>query len=131
MESLRACAGCERLLGSGGSAAVPPDRGRSGSKPSPKDLQKTQRARRFLVAGEQHRAEVHELAHAIKKRGARKRRDHACTTPGFRWKRTCGITWNRLARMCNDIDAGKVETLLISGRLTPVSTRTDFRFASK
>ncbi len=113
-------------LGLGGSAAVPPD-AEKWLEAVAKDLQKHKGAS-LLVAGEQQPAEVHALAHAI---------NAALANVGTTLYYTAPVEaqpvnhLESLRELCNDIDAGKVETLLIFG-VNPVYTAPhDFRFASK
>jgi len=113
-------------LGLGGSAAVPPD-AEKWLEAVAKDLQKHKGAS-LLVAGEQQPAEVHALAHAI---------NAALANVGTTLYYTAPVEaqpvnhLESLRELCNDIDAGKVDTLLILG-VNPVYTAPhDFRFASQ
>jgi len=106
-----------RKLGLGGSAAVPPD-AEKWLEAVAKDLQKHKGAS-LLVAGEQQPAEVHALAHAI---------NAALANVGTTLYYTAPVEaqpvnhLESLRELCNDIDAGKVETLLIFG-VNPVIRR--------
>jgi molybdopterin-containing oxidoreductase family iron-sulfur binding subunit len=113
-------------LGLGGSAAVPPD-AEKWLDAVAKDLQKHKGAS-LVVAGEQQPAEVHALAHAI---------NAALGNVGTTLYYTAPVEAQpvnhveSLRELCNDIDAGKVDTLLILG-VNPVYTAPhDFRFASQ
>src|SRR5712671_6494639 len=95
-------------LGLGGSAAIPPD-AEKWLEAVAKDLQKHKGAS-LVVAGEQQPAEVHALAHAI---------NAALGNVGttlYYAEPVEAHTANHLEslrQLCADIDAGKVETLLI------------------
>jgi MoCo/4Fe-4S cofactor protein with predicted Tat translocation signal len=113
-------------LGLGGSAAAP-----AGSEKLleavAKDLQE-HRGTSLVVAGEQQTAEVHALAHAI---------NAALGNTGATLYHTEPIEANpvnqleSLRDLCADMDAGKVETLLMIG-VNPVYTAPhDFDFKSK
>jgi MoCo/4Fe-4S cofactor protein with predicted Tat translocation signal len=113
-------------LGLGGSAAVP-----AGAEKwldaVAKDLQKHKGAS-LVVAGEQQSAEVHALAHAI---------NAALGNVGSTLYYTPAVEEHPVnhlesfGELCTDIDAGKVDTLLILG-VNPVYTAPhDFDFASK
>jgi MoCo/4Fe-4S cofactor protein with predicted Tat translocation signal len=112
-------------LGLGGSAAVPPD-AEKWLDAVVKDLQKHKGAS-LVVAGEQQPAEVHALAHAI---------NAALANVGTTLYYTAPVEaqpvnhLESLRQLCADIQAGKVETLLILG-VNPVYTAPhDFDFAS-
>src|SRR6266446_2695321 len=113
-------------LGLGGLATLP---GKDGDwlNAVAKDLQKHKGAS-LVVAGEQQTAEVHALAHAI---------NTALGNVGTTLYYTEPVEerpinhLESLTELCGDIDAGKVETLLILG-VNPVYTAPhDFDFASK
>jgi MoCo/4Fe-4S cofactor protein with predicted Tat translocation signal len=113
-------------LGLGGSAALPPDAERF-LDAVVKDLQK-HKGSSLVVAGEQQPAEVHALAHAI---------NAALSNVGATLYYTQPVEerpvnhLESLRELCNDIYAGKVETLLVLG-VNPVYTAPhDFDFASK
>ena len=113
-------------LGLGGSAALPPE-AQKWLEAVVKDLQK-QKGASLVVAGEQQPAEVHALAHAI---------NRALGNVGTTLYYTVPVEAHpvnhleSLRELCADIEAGKVETLLILG-VNPVYTSPhDFDFASK
>jgi MoCo/4Fe-4S cofactor protein with predicted Tat translocation signal len=113
-------------LGLGGSSVLPPGSERFLGAVT-KDLQKHKGAS-LVVAGEHQPAEVHALAHAI---------NAALGNVGTTLYYTEPVEANpanhleSLRELCNDIDAGKVDTLLILG-VNPVYTAPhDFDFASK
>jgi MoCo/4Fe-4S cofactor protein with predicted Tat translocation signal len=113
-------------LGLGGSAAIPPD-AEKWLDAVAKDLQKHKGAS-LVVAGEQQPAEVHALVHAI---------NDALGNSGKTLYYTEPVEAHpvnhleSLRELCADIEAGKVETLLILG-VNPVYTAPhDFDFASK
>jgi molybdopterin-containing oxidoreductase family iron-sulfur binding subunit len=113
-------------VGLGGSAAVPPDAAKWLDAVG-KDLQ-SHKGTSLVVAGEQQPAEVHALAHAI---------NAALGNVGTTLYYSQPVEAHpvnhleSLRELCADIDAGKVETLLILG-VNPVYTAPhDFDFASK
>jgi len=113
-------------LGLGGFAAVPPGAEKFLDAVA-KDLQKHKGAS-LVVTGEQQPAEVHALAHAI---------NASLGNVGTTLYYTEPVEANpvnhleSLRELCIDIDAGKVDTLLILG-VNPVYTAPhDFDFASK
>jgi molybdopterin-containing oxidoreductase family iron-sulfur binding subunit len=113
-------------IGLGGSAAIPPD-AEKWLDAVAKDLQKHKGAS-LVVAGEQQPAEVHALAHAI---------NATLGNVGATVYYTQPVEvhpvnhLDSLRELCADIEAGKVETLLILG-VNPVYTAPhDFDFASK
>jgi len=113
-------------LGLGGSASVPPGAEKF-LDAVVEDLQKHKGAS-LVVAGEQQSAEVHALAHAI---------NAALGNVGATLYYTRSVDAHpvnhleSLRDLCADIDAGKVDTLLIVG-VNPVYTAPhDFDFASK
>jgi molybdopterin-containing oxidoreductase family iron-sulfur binding subunit len=113
-------------LGLGGSAAAPPD-AEKWLDAVAKDLQKHKGAS-LVVAGEQQPAEVHALVHAI---------NATLGNVGTTLYYTGPVEaqpvnhLESLRELCNDIDAGKVDTLLILG-VNPVYTAPhDFDFVSK
>lgn len=113
-------------LGLGISAKVSPD-AEKWLEAAAKDLQKNKGAS-LVVAGEHQPAEVHALVHAI---------NAALGNVGTTLHYTEPVEAHpvshieSLHELCNDIDAGKVETLLILG-VNPVYTAPhDFDFASK
>ena len=113
-------------LGLGGSAALP-----AGAEKwldaVAKDLQKHKGAS-LVVAGEQQPAEVHALAHAI---------NAALGNVGATLYYTESVEAHpvnhleSLRELCADIDAGKVDTLLILGCNPAYTAPHDFDFASK
>ncbi len=112
--------------GLGISAKVSPD-AKKWLDAAAKDLQKHKGAS-LVVAGEHQPAEVHALAHAI---------NAALGNVGSTLHYTEPVEAHpanhleSLRELCNDIDAGKVDTLLILG-VNPVYTAPhDFDFASK
>jgi molybdopterin-containing oxidoreductase family iron-sulfur binding subunit len=112
-------------LGLGGSATLPPD-AQKWLDAVAKDLQKHKGAS-LVVAGDQQPAEVHALAHAI---------NAALVNVGTTLYYTEPVEarpvnhLESLRELCADIEAGKVETLLILG-VNPVYTAPhDFDFAS-
>ncbi len=114
-------------LGLGGSAAALPPGAEKWLDAVAKDLQKHKGAS-LVVAGEQQPAEVHALAHAI---------NAALGNVGTTLYYTEPVEAHpvshleSLRELCADIDAGKVDTLLILG-VNPVYTAPhDFDFASK
>jgi MoCo/4Fe-4S cofactor protein with predicted Tat translocation signal len=113
-------------LGLGGSAAVAPD-AEKWLDAVAKDLQKHKDAS-LVVAGEQQPAEVHALAHAI---------NAALGNVGTTLYYTAPVEAQpvnhveSLRELCNDIDAGKVDTLLILGVNPVYAAPHDFRFASQ
>jgi MoCo/4Fe-4S cofactor protein with predicted Tat translocation signal len=113
-------------LGLGGSAAIPPD-AEKWLEAVAKDLQKHKGAS-LVVAGEQQPAEVHALAHAINATLGNVGTTLYYTEPV---EAHPANHLESLRQLCADIDAGKVETLLILG-VNPVYTAPhDFDFASK
>src|SRR5467141_604873 len=113
-------------LGLGGSAAIPPD-AEKWLEAVAKDLQKHKGAS-LVVAGEQQPAEVHALAHAI---------NASLGDVGATLHYTQPVEEHpvnhleSLRELCADIEAGKVETLVILG-VNPVYTAPhDFDFAAK
>ncbi len=113
-------------LGLGGSALFPPSTEKWLDAVA-KDLQKNKRTS-LVVAGEQQPAEVHALAHAI---------NASLGNVGTTLYYTGPVEaqpvnhLESLRELCIDIDAGKVDTLLILG-VNPVYTAPhDFDFASK
>src|SRR5260370_3524985 len=113
-------------VGRGGSAAVPPG-AEKWLDAVAKDLQKHKGAS-LVVAGEQQPAEVHALAHAINSSLG-----NVGTTLYFTEPVEAHPVNHResLRELCADIDAGKVQTLVILG-VNPVYTAPhDFDFASK
>ncbi len=113
-------------LGLGGSGALSPA-AEKWLDAVAKDLQKHKGAS-LVVAGEHQPAEVHALAHAI---------NAALANVGTTLYYTQPVEerpvnhLESLRELCADIDAGKVETLLILG-VNPVYTAPyDFHFASK
>jgi len=113
-------------LGLGGSAAVPAGAEKFLDAVA-KDLQKNKRAS-LVVAGEQQPAAVHALAHAI---------NASLGNVGTTLYYTEPVEAHpvnhleSLRELCADIDAGKVQTLVILG-VNPVYTAPhDFDFASK
>ena len=92
-----------------------------------KDLQ-GHRGSSLVIAGEQQSAEVHALAHAI---------NAALSNPGNTLYYTEPVEANpvnqleSLRELCADMDAGKVDTLLILGGNPVYDTPHDFDFASK
>jgi MoCo/4Fe-4S cofactor protein with predicted Tat translocation signal len=113
-------------LGLGGSAALPQGTEKWLDAVA-KDLQKHKGAS-LVVAGEHQPAEVHALAHAI---------NAALGNVGATLSYTEPVEvrpvnhLESLRELCNDIDTGKVETLLILG-VNPVYTAPhDFDFTSK
>jgi molybdopterin-containing oxidoreductase family iron-sulfur binding subunit len=113
-------------VGLGGSAAVPPDAAKWLDAVG-KDLQ-AHKGTSLVVAGEQQPAEVHALAHAI---------NATLGNVGTTLYYTQPVEAHpvnhleSLRELCADIDAGKVETLLILG-VNPVYTAPhDFDFPSK
>jgi molybdopterin-containing oxidoreductase family iron-sulfur binding subunit len=113
-------------LGLGGSGALPPQAERWLDAVS-KDLQKHKGAS-LVVAGEQQPAEVHALAHAI---------NVALGSVGATLYYTESAEarpvnhLESLRELCADIDAGKVETLLILGCNPAYTAPHDFDFTSK
>ncbi len=113
-------------LGLGGSAALPAEAEKLLDAVA-KDLQKHKGAS-LVVAGEQQPAEVHALAHAINAALGNVGTTLYYTEP-VEAKPVSHL--ESLRELCNDIDAGKVDTLLILG-VNPVYTAPhDFDFASK
>jgi molybdopterin-containing oxidoreductase family iron-sulfur binding subunit len=113
-------------LGLGGSAAVPPG-AEKWLDAVAKDLEK-HKGSSLVVAGEQQPAEVHALAHAI---------NATLGNVGTTLYSTEPVEAHpvnhleSLRELSNDIDAGKVDTLLILG-VNPVYTAPhDFDFTSK
>src|SRR5256712_237711 len=113
-------------LGLGGSAAMPPAVDKWLDAVA-KDLQQYRR-NSLVVAGEQHPAEVHALVHAI---------NAALGGVGITLYYTEPVEARpvnyveSLRELCTDIDASKVDTLLILG-VNPVYTAPhDFDFVSK
>jgi molybdopterin-containing oxidoreductase family iron-sulfur binding subunit len=113
-------------LGLGGSAAIPPN-AEKWLDAVVKEFQ-AHKGASLVVAGEQQPAEVHALAHAI---------NAALGNVGTTLYYTEPVEsrpvnhLESLRELCNDIDAGKVDTLLILG-VNPVYTAPhDFDFASK
>ena len=113
-------------LGLGGSATIPPE-AEKWLDAVAKDLQKHKGAS-LVVAGEQQPAEVHALAHAINATLGNVGTTLYYTEPV---EAHPANHLESLRELCADIDAGKVETLLILG-VNPVYTAPhDFHFASK
>src|ERR1700719_873854 len=113
-------------LGLGGSATIPPE-AEKWLDAVAKDLQKHKGAT-LVVAGEQQPAEVHALAHAINATLGNVGTTLYYTEPV---EAHPANHLESLRELCADIDAGKVETLLILG-VNPVYTAPhDFHFASK
>ncbi len=113
-------------LGLGGSAALPPG-AEKWLDAVTKDLQMHKGAS-LVVAGEHQPAEVHALAHAI---------NAALGNVGTTLYYTQPVEerpvnhLESLRELCADIDAGKVETLLILGPNPVYTAPHDFDFASK
>jgi molybdopterin-containing oxidoreductase family iron-sulfur binding subunit len=113
-------------LGLGGSAALPPS-SEKWLDAVAKDLQKHKGAS-LVVAGEHQPAEVHALAHAI---------NAALGNVGTTLYYTEPVEerpmnhLESLTQLCADIDAGKVETLVILGANPAYTAPHDFDFASK
>ncbi len=113
-------------LGLGGSAALPAEAEKLLDAVA-KDLQKHKGAS-LVVAGEQQPAEVHALAHAINAALGNVGTTLYYTEP-VEAKPVSHL--ESLRELCSDIDAGKVDTLLILG-VNPVYTAPhDFDFAPK
>jgi molybdopterin-containing oxidoreductase family iron-sulfur binding subunit len=113
-------------LGLGGSA-TPPAGSEKWLDAVAKDLQKYKR-NSLVLAGEHQPAEVHALAHAI---------NASLGSVGTTLYYTTPVEANpvnhleSLRQLCADIDAGKVETLLILGVNPVYTTPHDFDFYSK
>jgi MoCo/4Fe-4S cofactor protein with predicted Tat translocation signal len=113
-------------LGLGGSAVLPPG-AEKWLDAVAKDLQKHKGAA-LVVAGEQQPAEVHSLVHAI---------NAALGNVGTTLYYTEPVEarpvnhLESLRELCADIEAGKVETLLILGANPVYTAPHDFDFASK
>jgi MoCo/4Fe-4S cofactor protein with predicted Tat translocation signal len=114
-------------LGLGGSGAALPSEADKWLEAVARDLQKHKGAS-LVVAGEQQPAEVHALAHAINAALGNLGTTLYYTQPA---EARPVNHLESLRELCADIDAGKVETLLILG-VNPVYTAPhDFDFASK
>jgi len=113
-------------LGLGGSAAIPPD-AEKWLDAIAKDLQNHKGAS-LLVAGEQQPAEVHALVHAINATLGNVGTTLYYTEPV---EAHPANHLESLRELCADIDAGKVETLLILGGNPVYNAPHDFDFASK
>src|SRR2546430_891093 len=113
-------------LGLGGSAAIPPD-AEKWLDAIAKDLQNHKGAS-LLVAGEQQPAEVHALVHAINATLGNVGTTLYYTEPV---EAHPANHLESLRELCADIDAGKVETLLILGGNPVYDAPHDFDFASK
>src|SRR6267143_1507970 len=113
-------------LGLGGSAAIPPD-AEKWLDAIAKDLQNHKGAS-LLVAGEQQPAEVHALVHAINATLGNVGTTLYYTEPV---EAHPANHLESLRELCADIDAGKVETLLILGGDPVYNAPHDFDFASK
>ena len=113
-------------LGLGGSATVPAGAEKWRDAVAT-DLQKHKGAS-LVVAGEHQSAEVHALAHAI---------NAALGNVGSTLYYTAAVEdhpvnhLESMRELCNDIDAGKVDTLLILGVNAVYTAPHDFDFASK
>jgi MoCo/4Fe-4S cofactor protein with predicted Tat translocation signal len=110
-----------------GSAATLPEKAGDWLEAVAKDLQK-HKGSSLVVAGEQQPAEVHALAHAI---------NAALGNVGTTLYYTQSVDAHpvnhleSLRDLCADIDAGKVDTLLIVGGNPVYTAPHDFDFASK
>jgi MoCo/4Fe-4S cofactor protein with predicted Tat translocation signal len=113
-------------LGLGGSAAIPPA-AEKWLDAIAKDLQNHKGAS-LLVAGEQQPAEVHALVHAINATLGNVGTTLYYTEPV---EAHPANHLESLRELCADIDAGKVETLLILGGNPVYNAPHDFDFASK
>jgi molybdopterin-containing oxidoreductase family iron-sulfur binding subunit len=113
-------------LGLGGSGTLPPS-AQAWLDAATKDLQ-GHRGSSLVIAGEQQSGEVHALAHAI---------NAALSNPGNTLYYTEPLEANpvnhleSLRELCADIDAGKVDTLLILSGNPVYDTPHDFDFAAK
>ena len=113
-------------LGLGGSAVIPPD-AEKWLEAVAKDLQKHKGAS-LVVAGEHQPAEVHALAHAINATLGNAGTTLYYTEPV---EAHPANHLESLRELCADIDAGRVETLLILGGNPVYNAPHDFDFASK
>jgi MoCo/4Fe-4S cofactor protein with predicted Tat translocation signal len=113
-------------LGLGGGASVPPS-AEKWLDAVANDLQKFPR-RSLVVAGEQQPAEVHALAHAINEKLGNVGNTVYYTEP-VEANPTNHL--ESLRELCDDIDAGKVSTLLIVGGNPAYDAPHDFQFAAK